>query len=146
MKEGTYHVLGREFSAIVRITGKEPYLQIVSAIDLDIFMKTGEIVKLDSESYQINEMSLFPEKFVFSQFDWYNHLSLEKSDHIKGNVEIDNDLMKEWEDDLYFNHCNNITEMRTQAKIVNSGYSRDQAAIILKSLKSRLWRKHRINF
>lgn len=64
-KSGLYIAQGPETNVLIKVEGKAPLLEIVGAIDLNEFNRTGKAKELDKNSIEVLDIMSCPEKYCF---------------------------------------------------------------------------------
>lgn len=66
LKAGMWIAQGPETNVLLLLSGVEPLLEVVGAIDLNTFKQTGKVKDLTKESPEILDIMMYPEKYVFA--------------------------------------------------------------------------------
>lgn len=65
LKAGMWIAQGPETNVLILLTGKAPILEIKGAIDLNQFKSTGKVRELTKESSEVQDILMYPEKYLF---------------------------------------------------------------------------------
>lgn len=63
--QGVFIAQGDSINVLIRLVGKSPMLRVIGAIDLNAFYQSGEVKQLDTESIEIQDILMYPEKYQF---------------------------------------------------------------------------------
>lgn len=64
---GMYIARGPEVNILIRLVGKEPMLEVKSAIDLNKFYNEGKVVELKRDSVEVIDIMTYPDKYDFEK-------------------------------------------------------------------------------
>lgn len=90
-KEGVYIAQGPETNILIKFVGKAPLLEVVGAIDLNLFYRTGEAKNLSKTSDEVLDILSCPEKYNFEAPSFTEAVKSEGIDRFKGKkIDIEN--------------------------------------------------------
>ena len=67
LKAGMWIAQGSETNILIRVAGASPMLEIIGAMDLNSFYRTGEIKQLEKDSIEVIDIQSCPEKYRFEK-------------------------------------------------------------------------------
>lgn len=65
LKAGMWIAQGPETNILLRLGGKSPMLEVIGAIDLNYFFRTGKAKELTNESPEVIDILSYPENYSF---------------------------------------------------------------------------------
>lgn len=143
---GMFIARGPEVNILIRLVGKEPMLEVKSAIDLNKFYNEGKVVELKRDSIEVIDIMSYPEKYDFESPSTTATIFNEKG--IDCDVDRDEESITEEFTDTCVNKLKsfiNLTMDTEQAenKLViwlkrEHAYSITQGRAILKKVKERM--------
>ncbi len=90
-KEGIYIAQGPEINVLIKVVGKAPLLEVVGAIDLNRFYRTGEAKNLSKTSEEVLDILSCPEKYNFEPPSFTEAVKSEGIDRSKGKkIDVEN--------------------------------------------------------
>lgn len=66
LKAGMWIAQGPETNVLLLLSGVEPLLEVVGAIDLNYFKQNGKAKDLTKESPEVVDIMMYPEKYTFA--------------------------------------------------------------------------------
>lgn len=66
---GVWVAQGPEMNLLVHLIGKSPMLSVIGAIDLNAFYENGTVKPLNSNSIEVQDILMYPEKYQFEKIN-----------------------------------------------------------------------------
>lgn len=143
---GMFIARGPELNVLIRLIGKEPMLEVKSAIDLNKFYNEGKVVELERNSIEVIDIMQYPEKYDFEKPSITATISNEKG--IDCDIDRDEDtITEEFLDSCVdklksFINLTMNTEQADNRLVIwlkrEHAYSITQGRAILKKVKERM--------
>ncbi len=148
LTSGVFIAQGPETNILVNVQGSGQFMEIISAIDLNAFYKSGTVKQLDKNSLELVDIMSFPER--------YNFEVPSLTDAVKGNgfatdlnnitelsqseEELAKCMKKLKEFDSFYEKVMAETKMKIWLKN-ELGYSLSQGDFIINKLRKRAFLK-----
>ena len=122
LKAGMWIAQGSETNILILLSGKAPVLKVRGAIDLNTFNSTGKAKELTENSVEVQDILMYPEKYVFLEPSISEAINNEGFNQTPESVQELTDKDKILEEGMkYYKSaiclCKNLDEAKVQTRL-----------------------------